>query len=134
MPSEGRRTALIKSEVVRAIKEFLVLYGFEVATDYRVDGVSGYNHRFDMFARRGELKVLIDIPEDVFGVLASVAKRVDVHGFDFLILARRDVIRGILPEVEVPEGGLLKRATIIVFDDIEDLLHRMREYVAARTG
>ncbi|MEM4926554.1 MAG: hypothetical protein QW448_08470, partial [Thermofilaceae archaeon] len=76
----------------------------------------------------------IDVPRDVFELLASLAKRIDVRGFDFLIVVEKRLVQDILPEVAVPEGEVLERATFIVFDGIEDMLNRLQHYLTAKAS
>ncbi|MEM0308253.1 MAG: hypothetical protein QXO64_04870 [Thermofilaceae archaeon] len=134
MRSYSNEPESVRTGTIRAISDFLARNGFKVVADYTVDGLSGYKHHFHLYAQRGEIRILIDVPRDVFELLASLAKRIDVRGFDFLIVVEKRLVQDILPEVAVPEGEVLERATFIVFDGIEDMLNRLQHYLTAKAS
>jgi len=101
-----------KGEVVRLVADTLASMGFNVALNFRVRGLSGYWHTFDIMARR-EYGLLIDVPGSIFELLASMAKRTDVRGFRLLTLVDGSSLQ-IPPE-------LLKGVGLVLFDGPEDL-------------
>lgn len=122
---------LTKKSIIKIVSEFLTSKGFSVNIDFRVRGVSGFEHNFDIFAQRGELKLLIDVLESSIDIVSSLAKRVDIRDYQFLILAERSIV-GIPREVESSRSSEMFESGLITYDDVRELCEKLERFLAER--
>lgn len=118
------------SEELRAAADVLRGFRFEVEENVVIEGVSGHKHGFGLLARGHGRAILIDVAQGVFDFLASLAKRLDVHEYEFLLLAREEELREVLPDVIRRRSPVLEKVTVITFNSLDDLRERLQSLLA----
>lgn len=113
-------------EVLDLISRILSEEGFAVTANVSVEGLSGYSHVFHLLARKGGHVLLIDTAQDVFSFLASLAKRIDVPGYRFLVVVKEGSIKGVLPDVVDWHPEDLKDITVVTYRELEEIQDKLR--------
>jgi len=109
-------------EHLRAAKAALEELGYSVEEGARVKGLSGFEHRFDLLARRGARVICVSIRgADPAEVLAELAKGLDVEHEDVA------TAEGDPPREPEPAKGRVK---VVAFRSSEELAEELKRIAA----
>jgi hypothetical protein len=110
-------------EHLRAAKAALEELGFSVEEGARVKGLSGFEHRFDLLARRGARVICVSIAEaNPLSLLAELAKGLDVE-HEVVVAAEGGAPR----EAPEPARGRVK---VVAFRSSEELAEELKRIAA----
>lgn len=115
-------------ETLSTVARVLSEEAFSVTRNVSVEGLSGYNHVFSFLARKGDKTLLIDVAHDIFSFLASLAKRIDIPEYRFLVIVKERVIKKVLPDIVDWRPESLENVTVISYngpDDLQEKLHSL---------
>jgi len=112
------------ADYIAAVKTTLEGLGFLVEMSISAKGLSGFEHRFDLAARKGSRVVYLSVkPANPMSLLAEVVK-----GFD----VKEEIIIAAMGEpppraVEISKEGRVK---IVPFKSAEELVEKLKQILA----
>jgi hypothetical protein len=108
---------------IRTAKAVLEEYGFSIEENARVKGLSGFEHDFDLLARKGERIVCVSVRQaNPTKMFAELVKGMDVK-HEVIVLVEGE------PPPKTLELAHEGRIKIVAFKNSEELTEKLRQLV-----
>jgi len=118
---------MLSNGYVRIARMVLESLGYNVEEKARVEGLSGFEHDFDLLARKGEKTICVSIrPVNPTKLFSEIVKAIDIK-HEIIIAVEGE------PPPKALEFTRESRIKIIAFKNPEELVKKLRQTIACIT-